>query len=346
MLKKILTYSGITILTAMVAAYFYFASSLYAKKSMESVCTGVEVEILDSASNKFVSKEEVIGIIDGFNGKSIGSKCRDINLDNIELLLNRRSAIKESQASLTRDGIMRIEITQRRPILRIETSGGGFYIDEFEYIFPLVESFTSYVPIVTGHIPLELDSEYRGEAGQEEMPWITKMSEFGKFLNEKVSSPDEALAGARDIIAEKLNETASVRETVRRMLRERRLVSKTTRKADSPEAAKFRGYFGFSESLSRIASHRLLAVLRAEDEGYLNLHLDADPEKCGNKLYYDYCHDKKYPNAETSSGTVYLERGHKGGKREGRYRIHQGFRRESAPASPCSSGRTEKGHGH
>ena len=123
------------------------------------------------------------------------------------------------------------------------------------------------------------------------------MKEAGKFLNEKVSSPDEALAGARDIIAEKLNETASVRETVRRMLRERRLVSKTTRKADSPEAAKFRGYFGFSESLSRIASHRLLAVLRAEDEGYLNLHLDADPEKCGNKLYYDYCHDKKYPNA-------------------------------------------------
>lgn len=123
------------------------------------------------------------------------------------------------------------------------------------------------------------------------------MKEAGKFLNEKVPSPDEALAGARDIIAEKLNETASVRETVRRMLRERRLVSKTTRKADSPEAAKFRGYFGFSESLSRIASHRLLAVLRAEDEGYLNLHLDADPEKCGNKLYYDYCHDKKYPNA-------------------------------------------------
>ena len=184
MLKRILTYSGITILTAMVAAYFYFASSLYAKKSMESVCTGVEVEILDSASNKFVSKEEVIGIIDGFNGKGIGKKCSDINLDNIELLLNRRSAIKESQASLTRDGIMRIEITQRRPILRIETSGGGFYIDEFEYIFPLVESFTSYVPIVTGHIPLELDSEYRGEAGQEEMPWITKISEFGKFLNE------------------------------------------------------------------------------------------------------------------------------------------------------------------
>ena len=120
--------------------------------------------------------------------------------------------------------------------------------------------------------------------------------EAGKFLNDKVSTPEEALSGARDIIAEKLNETVSVRETVRQMLRSRRLVSKPAKNADSPEAAKFRGYFDFSESLQHIAPHRLLAVLRAENEGYLNLHLDADPEKCGNKLYYDYCHERKYPN--------------------------------------------------
>ena len=120
--------------------------------------------------------------------------------------------------------------------------------------------------------------------------------EAGKFLNDKVSTPEEALSGARDIIAEKLNETVSVRETVRQMLRSRRLVSKPAKNADAPEAAKFRGYFDFSESLQHIAPHRLLAVLRAENEGYLNLHLDADPEKCGNKLYYDYCHERKYPN--------------------------------------------------
>ena len=119
--------------------------------------------------------------------------------------------------------------------------------------------------------------------------------EAGKYVNEKVPTVGDALSGARDIIAEKLNETASVRETVRGMLRTRRLVSKPTKKADSPEARKYQGYFDFSESLSHIASHRLLAVLRAEEEGFLNLKLDADPEKCGNKLYYDFCHEKKYP---------------------------------------------------
>ena len=119
--------------------------------------------------------------------------------------------------------------------------------------------------------------------------------EAAKYVNDKVASTEDALSGARDIIAERINETVSVRETVRQMLRTKRLVSKPTRKADSPEAAKYKGYFNFSESLSHIAAHRLLAVLRAEEEGYLNLKVDADPEKCGNKLYYDFCREKKYP---------------------------------------------------
>ena len=123
--------------------------------------------------------------------------------------------------------------------------------------------------------------------------------EAGKFLGEKVRTVDDALAGARDIIAERISETASVRETVRGMLRTRRLVAKPTRNADSPEAGKYRGYFNFAEPLQHVASHRLLAVLRAEEEGYVSLKIDADPEKCGNKLYYDFCQARKYPAKET-----------------------------------------------
>ena len=119
--------------------------------------------------------------------------------------------------------------------------------------------------------------------------------EAAKYVNDAVPTAEDALAGARDIIAERLSETASVRETVRGMLRTRRLVSKPTKKADSPEAMKYKGYFEISEPLAHMASHRLLAVLRAESEGYISLKVDADPEKCGNKLYYDYCQAKKYP---------------------------------------------------
>ncbi|MBQ9596724.1 MAG: helix-hairpin-helix domain-containing protein, partial [Bacteroidales bacterium] len=57
-----------------------------------------------------------------------------------------------------------------------------------------------------------------------------------------------------------------------------------------------RSYFNFSESLQHIAPHRLLAILRAEEEGFLNLEIDADPEKSSWQLYMDLCKDKKRPS--------------------------------------------------
>ena len=125
--------------------------------------------------------------------------------------------------------------------------------------------------------------------------------EASKFLNDKVADVDAALCGARDIIAERLSEQASVRETVRKMLSTKYLSSKQTKKANDIEAQKYKAYFHCSESLSRIAPHRLLAMLRAAQEGYISLKIDADPEKCGNKLYYDFCQEHKYPSKALAS---------------------------------------------
>lgn len=119
--------------------------------------------------------------------------------------------------------------------------------------------------------------------------------EAKKYLSDKVESVDAALEGARDIIAERLSETASVRDAVRSMLSTRRLVAKPTKKAQTPEAQKYKAYFNFSEPIRKAASHRLLAVLRAEQEGYLSLKIDADAEKSGNKIYYDFCQERRYP---------------------------------------------------
>lgn len=120
--------------------------------------------------------------------------------------------------------------------------------------------------------------------------------EAAKYVNDKVPDVDAALAGARDIIAERISETATARDAVRAMLSTRRLVAHATKKAESREAQKYKAYFNYSEPLNRVAPHRLLAVLRAADEGFLTLKIDADPEKSGNKLYYDFCHDRHYPS--------------------------------------------------
>ena len=126
---------------------------------------------------------------------------------------------------------------------------------------------------------------------------IDPAKEAARYVGPKVDSVDAALAGARDIIAERLSETSSVRETLRQIFRTRRIVTKATKKATGPEAMKYKAYFDYSESVERIAPHRLLAIFRAEEEGYLTIKIDADAEKCGKKLYYDFCQERRYPAA-------------------------------------------------
>ena len=123
--------------------------------------------------------------------------------------------------------------------------------------------------------------------------------EAQKYVKGEVASVEEALQGARDILAEKISETASNRETLRAIYRTRRVQSKVTKAGlENPEAAKYRSYFNFSQPISKIPAHNLLAMLRAQDEGFLKVDIDADGEKCGNKLYYDYCQAQGYPCRE------------------------------------------------
>ena len=114
-------------------------------------------------------------------------------------------------------------------------------------------------------------------------------------------TPEEALAGARDIIAERLSETALIRQNLRSLFRTRRLHSKATKAAkENPESGKYRSYFDFTMPLDRMPSHNLLAILRAENEGFLSVGLDTDAEKCGNKIYYDFCQAQGYPGGALS----------------------------------------------
>lgn len=106
------------------------------------------------------------------------------------------------------------------------------------------------------------------------------------FVKDKVESVDAALDGARDIIAERLSETAPIRESLREVYRHRRIATSLTRAGKSnPEADKYRSYFNFSMPIDRIPSHNLLAILRAESEGILSLSIDADSQRCAETVY-------------------------------------------------------------
>ncbi|WP_449397855.1 Tex family protein [Chryseobacterium wanjuense] len=102
-----------------------------------------------------------------------------------------------------------------------------------------------------------------------------------KYLNEQVSSEEEALQGARDIIAEWINENMYVRKNLRRLFQRKAIVTSKVVKAkkDEEDAQKFSQYFEWEENLNRTPSHRLLAMLRAEAEGFVKTNVGIDKDE-------------------------------------------------------------------
>jgi uncharacterized protein len=100
------------------------------------------------------------------------------------------------------------------------------------------------------------------------------LSEVAKtFLNDEVKTTEEALQGARDIIAEMVNEQESVRSAMRKLFEETARIESKIISGKEAEAVKFKDYFDFSEKISSIPSHRILAVLRGFTEGFLRMEI-------------------------------------------------------------------------
>jgi uncharacterized protein len=108
-----------------------------------------------------------------------------------------------------------------------------------------------------------------------------EMDIFGKastFINDEVPDVEAALQGARDIIAEWVNENQKARNIVRFHFDKSALISSRIVKGKETEGVKFTDYFKFSEPLKRCPSHRMLAVLRGVEEGFLKLSIEPEEE--------------------------------------------------------------------
>jgi len=102
-----------------------------------------------------------------------------------------------------------------------------------------------------------------------------------KFINpeKKVFTAEDALAGARDIIAERINEDSSIRGKMRNLFnREAQIISKII-KNKAAEGRKYEDYFDYKEAFQKAPSHRILAVLRGENEGFLKVAIEPDEDK-------------------------------------------------------------------
>lgn len=130
--------------------------------------------------------------------------------------------------------------------------------------------------------------------------------------DKEVLSPKDAIAGAMDIIAEQISDSAEYRKAIRTItVNEGLLISKASSKEDSV----YRLYYDFAEPVKKLANHRLLAINRGEKEGFLSVKIDVDEEKI-----YDYLIRRLTPKRE-ADGTKYVHEA-----------IRDGYKRLIAPS--------------
>jgi Transcriptional accessory protein len=173
-----------------------------------------------------------------------------------------------------------------------------------------------------------------------------------KYLNDQVATVEEALQGARDIIAEWVNEDLKARDKIRRHFDRGALIASRLVKGKEEEGAKYRDYFEWSEPLKKCPSHRLLAMRRGEEEGFLRVSIAPEEEQALMDLerlfvqgageaasqvraaVKDSYKRLLQPSIETEFRNS--------SKEKSRYRSHPGFCRKPAPvAARLAFGRKE-----
>ena len=114
------------------------------------------------------------------------------------------------------------------------------------------------------------------------------MARARTFINKEVKDEEEALKGARDIIAEQVSEDERSRNQLRNQFNRQAIITSKVIKGKEEEAIKYKDYFDFSEPLKRCTSHRLLAIRRGETEGLLKVSISPDDEECAERLERNY----------------------------------------------------------
>lgn len=146
-MKKALPY----ILSVSLFAYLIIVLTFAATKLREVKCKGLQVVVDDTGENVFIDENEVLKVIKRGYGDLKGVNIVGVDKDSMEHILVRNSVIKSAQVYYSLDGYFHVEITQRKPVLRV-MSGEGYYVDEDGKVMPLSGKYTSRVVVATGNI--------------------------------------------------------------------------------------------------------------------------------------------------------------------------------------------------
>lgn len=170
---------GVLLVSTLTGAYFLGTSK---RKTIR--CKGVAITVTDSSMNRFISPKEIKKFLDEeLEGGYIGVQIDSIDLTRIEEILDSKSAILKSEAYTTKDSMLNVTVTQKKPVVRFQKGTKGFYAVEDCSLFPLQSTYTSHVMVVDGHIPLKIEHGYLGKPDTEAgCRWLNDIVELVKYI--------------------------------------------------------------------------------------------------------------------------------------------------------------------
>lgn len=139
-------------------------------------CQGIEVVVLDSASNKYLSSKEIIRVLDKEFGGYLNRFADKIELDKIEKVLDGCLYLDSHEAYLTRDGILHIEVTQRTPVAKIVSGGANYYLDESGKSFRVSEDWCKDLLCIGGSAPMS-NTQWSSRAASL-VDWVNSRSKW------------------------------------------------------------------------------------------------------------------------------------------------------------------------
>lgn len=169
---------------AMLVAGFVIVFSACLSGRRAVTCNDVRVTVKDSSRFSAVSSEEVKGYLKAY-GAYIGRRIDSVDLAKVESILDGKSAIRKSEAYMTRDGALNITITQRVPVVRFIRNGAkDFYADGDGALFSMRAGTPPSVPVIDGALPVSPGADGQGglDDGQGRR-WLSGVIEMVDCMN-------------------------------------------------------------------------------------------------------------------------------------------------------------------
>lgn len=181
MIRKILLTTLILILAGgLLGCWFHFVGILSAEGHAQARCRQVDIILLDSLESAIVDKAEVQEYV---AKRTLGRQTSLVNLDSIEKALRARGEVMSAEVYAADEQTVAVRLTQRKPVIRFENGHHRWYADPEGYLFPVTNAVD--VPIVTGRIPVHVDSTWRGETPEENREWVLGMVELARYIDSK-----------------------------------------------------------------------------------------------------------------------------------------------------------------